>query len=171
MPWYAIAFSIMATQASAITFISTTGQSYVDGMRFVQFYFGLPIAMIILSVTLVPNWQCEVPTREAKEIIAALEHQVISVGPESSLDCLDGVIYALLIVGDFNSVQFKRSNESPAEWQPTPSGGAGSVAIFGGVAETTEVKAICLPIRSPGNSGRSILAFPSSAAAMVRSGY
>jgi Na+/proline symporter len=54
MPWYAMAFSIMATQASAITFISTTGQSYVDGMRFVQFYFGLPIAMIILSVTLVP---------------------------------------------------------------------------------------------------------------------
>ena len=54
MPWYAIAFSIMATQTSAITFISTTGQSYVDGMRFVQFYFGLPIAMIILSVTAVP---------------------------------------------------------------------------------------------------------------------
>jgi Na+/proline symporter len=54
MPWYAIAFSIMATQASAITFISTTGQSYVDGMRFVQFYFGLPIAMVILSITLVP---------------------------------------------------------------------------------------------------------------------
>jgi Na+/proline symporter len=54
MPWYAIAFSIMATQASAVTFISTTGQSYVDGMRFVQFYFGLPFAMIILSFTLVP---------------------------------------------------------------------------------------------------------------------
>src|SRR6202140_1179356 len=54
MPWYAMALSIMATQASAVTFISTTGQSYVDGMRFVQFYFGLPIAMIILSVTLVP---------------------------------------------------------------------------------------------------------------------
>src|ERR1700720_1721278 len=54
MPWYAIAFSIMATQASAITFISTTGQSYVDGMRFVQFYFGLPLAMVILSVTAVP---------------------------------------------------------------------------------------------------------------------
>lgn len=54
MPWYAIAFSIMATQASAITFISTTGQSYADGMRFVQFYFGLPIAMVILSFTLVP---------------------------------------------------------------------------------------------------------------------
>ena len=54
MPWYAMALSIMATQASAITFISTTGQSYVDGMRFVQFYFGLPIAMVILSATVVP---------------------------------------------------------------------------------------------------------------------
>jgi len=54
MPWYAIGLSIMATQASAITFISTTGQSYVDGMRFVQFYFGLPLAMVILSATAVP---------------------------------------------------------------------------------------------------------------------
>jgi SSS family transporter len=54
MPWYAMGLSIMATQASAITFISTTGQSYVDGMRFVQFYFGLPIAMVILSATAVP---------------------------------------------------------------------------------------------------------------------
>jgi Na+/proline symporter len=54
MPWYAMALSIMATQASAITFISTTGQAYVDGMRFVQFYFGLPIAMIIISMTAVP---------------------------------------------------------------------------------------------------------------------
>ena len=54
MPWYAMALSIMATQASAITFISTTGQSYVDGMRFVQAYFGLPIAMVILCATVVP---------------------------------------------------------------------------------------------------------------------
>jgi Na+/proline symporter len=54
MPWYAMGLSIMATQASAITFISTTGQSYIDGMRFVQFYFGLPVAMIILSATAVP---------------------------------------------------------------------------------------------------------------------
>ena len=54
MPWYAMALSIMATQASAVTFISTTGQSYVDGMRFVQFYFGLPLAMVILSFTAVP---------------------------------------------------------------------------------------------------------------------
>ena len=54
MPWYAMALSIMATQASAITFISTTGQSYVDGMRFVQFYFGLPLAMVVLCATAVP---------------------------------------------------------------------------------------------------------------------
>jgi len=54
MPWYAMGLSIMATQASAITFISTTGQSYVDGMRFVQFYFGLPVAMVILCATAVP---------------------------------------------------------------------------------------------------------------------
>src|ERR1035437_7064480 len=54
MPWYAMGLSIMATQAGAVTFISTTGQSYVDGMRFVQFYFGLPIAMVILSATAVP---------------------------------------------------------------------------------------------------------------------
>ena len=54
MPWYAVALSVMATQASAVTFISTPGQSYVDGMRFVQFYFGLPLAMIILSYTAVP---------------------------------------------------------------------------------------------------------------------
>jgi solute:Na+ symporter, SSS family len=54
MPWYAMGLSIMATQASAITFISTTGQSYTDGMRFVQFYFGLPVAMVILCATAVP---------------------------------------------------------------------------------------------------------------------
>ena len=54
MKWHAMLFSIMATQASAITFISTPGQAYVDGMRFVQFYLGLPIGMIILSVTAVP---------------------------------------------------------------------------------------------------------------------
>jgi len=54
MKWYTVALSIMATQASAVTFTSTPGQAYVDGMRFVQFYFGLPIAMIILSITAVP---------------------------------------------------------------------------------------------------------------------
>lgn len=54
MPWYAMGLSILATQASAITFISTTGQGFVDGMRFVQFYFGLPVAMVILCATAVP---------------------------------------------------------------------------------------------------------------------
>ena len=54
MPWYAMGLSILATQASAITFISTTGQGHVDGLRFVQFYFGLPVAMVILSATAVP---------------------------------------------------------------------------------------------------------------------
>src|SRR3989304_8424944 len=53
-PWYAVTISIMATQASAITFLSTPGQAYVDGMRFIQFYIGLPIAMVILSITAVP---------------------------------------------------------------------------------------------------------------------
>lgn len=55
-PWYMITLSIMATQASAITFLSAPGQAYVDGMRFVQFYLGLPIAMVILCVTAVPHF-------------------------------------------------------------------------------------------------------------------
>jgi len=54
MPWYAIGLSVMATQASAITLVGTTGQGYVDGMRFIQIYFGLPLAMVILCFTLVP---------------------------------------------------------------------------------------------------------------------
>ncbi len=54
LPWWAVGLSVMATQLSAITLVGTTGQGYADGMRFVQFYFGLPIAMVILSVTLVP---------------------------------------------------------------------------------------------------------------------
>lgn len=54
MPWYAMALSIMATQASAITFISTTGLGYSDGMRFVQFYFGLPFAMVAIASFAVP---------------------------------------------------------------------------------------------------------------------
>ena len=52
--WWGIGISIMATQASAITFLSTPGQAFNDGMGFIQFYFGLPIAMIILSVTFIP---------------------------------------------------------------------------------------------------------------------
>ncbi|MCG8383919.1 MAG: sodium:solute symporter [Cytophagales bacterium] len=52
--WWTIGLSIMATQASAITFLSTPGQAYTDGMRFVQFYFGLPLAMIIISIFFLP---------------------------------------------------------------------------------------------------------------------
>ncbi len=54
MPWWAVGLSVMATQLSAITLVGTTGQGYSDGLRFVQFYYGLPLAMIILCVTLVP---------------------------------------------------------------------------------------------------------------------
>src|SRR5688572_2221329 len=54
IPWWAAGISVMATQLSAITMIGTTGQAFSDGMRFIQFYFALPLAMIILSVTLVP---------------------------------------------------------------------------------------------------------------------
>jgi Na+/proline symporter len=54
MPWYTVGLSVMATQASAITFLSAPGQAYSDGMRFVQFYFGLPLATIVLCTTFVP---------------------------------------------------------------------------------------------------------------------
>src|SRR6478752_10577545 len=54
MKWWMIGVSIMATQASAVTFLSTPGQAIEDGMRFIQFYFGLPLAMVIISVTMVP---------------------------------------------------------------------------------------------------------------------
>lgn len=54
LPWYHVCLSVMATQASAITFLSLPGLAYSDGMRFVQFYFGLPIAMIVLCITFIP---------------------------------------------------------------------------------------------------------------------
>ena len=54
LPWYHVTLSVMATQASAITFLSAPGQAYTDGMRFVQFYFGLPLAMIVISITFIP---------------------------------------------------------------------------------------------------------------------
>lgn len=54
MPWYIVLLGIMATQASAITFISAPGQAYTDGMRFVQYYFGLPVAMIVISISFIP---------------------------------------------------------------------------------------------------------------------
>lgn len=54
MPWYLVLLSIMGTQASAITFLSAPGQAYTDGMRFVQYYFGLPLAMVIICIFFVP---------------------------------------------------------------------------------------------------------------------
>jgi len=54
MPWYLVLLSIMGTQASAITFLSAPGQAFTDGMRFVQYYFGIPIAMVVLCITFMP---------------------------------------------------------------------------------------------------------------------
>ncbi|HME89983.1 MAG TPA: sodium:solute symporter, partial [Myxococcaceae bacterium] len=66
--WHTIGLSIMATQASAITFLSVPGQAYEDGMGFVQFYFGLPIAMVILSATIVPIY-CRLKVYTAYEYL------------------------------------------------------------------------------------------------------
>jgi len=54
LPWYMVMLSVIGTQASAVTFLSGPGQAYTDGMRFVQYYFGLPLAMIVLCITFVP---------------------------------------------------------------------------------------------------------------------
>src|SRR6476661_8771763 len=54
MPWYLVLLSIMGTQASAVTFLSGPGQAYADGMRFVQYYFGMPLAMVVICITFVP---------------------------------------------------------------------------------------------------------------------
>ncbi|MFN5134045.1 MAG: sodium:solute symporter family transporter, partial [Chitinophagaceae bacterium] len=54
MPWYLVLLGIMGTQASAITFLTAPGQAYTDGMGFIQNYFGLPLAMIVVSITFVP---------------------------------------------------------------------------------------------------------------------
>src|SRR5689334_15829037 len=52
--WWVVGFSVVATQLSAVTFLSTPGQGYLDGMRFVQFYFGLPLAMIVICAVFIP---------------------------------------------------------------------------------------------------------------------
>lgn len=56
LPWYQVMFSVIATQASAITFLSAPGQAYTDGMRFVQFYFGMPLAMIVVCAVFLPRF-------------------------------------------------------------------------------------------------------------------
>ena len=57
LPWYMVLLSIMGTQASAVTYLSGPGQAYTDGMRFVQYYFGLPLAMVVVCITFVPMFQ------------------------------------------------------------------------------------------------------------------
>src|SRR4030095_4258777 len=57
LPWYMVLLGIMGTQAGAITYLSGPGQAYTDGMRFVQYYFGLPLAMIVICITFVPIFQ------------------------------------------------------------------------------------------------------------------
>ncbi|HTQ65591.1 MAG TPA: sodium:solute symporter [Puia sp.] len=57
VPWYIVLLSIMGTQASAVTFLSAPGQAYTDGMRFVQYYFGLPLAMVVLCIAFVPAFR------------------------------------------------------------------------------------------------------------------
>ena len=69
--WWLIGLSIIATQTSAITFLSTPGQAYVDGMRFVQFYFGLPLAAVVLSITFIPLYH-RLKVSTAYEILQAL---------------------------------------------------------------------------------------------------
>lgn len=59
MPWYLVLFGIMGTQASAITFLSAPGQAYTDGMRFVQYYFGLPFAMVVIGIFFLPAFQSQ----------------------------------------------------------------------------------------------------------------
>lgn len=59
MPWYVVLLGVMATQASAITFLSAPGQAFTDGMRFVQYYFGLPLAMIVIAVTFIPMFRAQ----------------------------------------------------------------------------------------------------------------
>ncbi len=57
LPWYNVGLSVIATQVSAITFLSVPGQAYSDGLRFIQFYFGLPLAMVVLCITFIPIFQ------------------------------------------------------------------------------------------------------------------
>src|SRR4051794_41884530 len=68
MPWYLVLLSIMGTQASAITFLTGPGQAYSDGMRFVQYYFGLPLAMIVIAIFFVPVF-CRLKVYTAYEFL------------------------------------------------------------------------------------------------------
>ena len=68
VPWYMVLLGIMGTQASAVTFLSAPGQAYTDGMRFVQYYFGLPLAMVVISISFVPVY-CRLKVYTAYEFL------------------------------------------------------------------------------------------------------
>src|SRR3954470_12819025 len=68
LPWYIVLLSIMGTQASAITFLTGPGQAYSDGMRFVQYYFGLPLAMVVIAIFFVPVF-CKLKVYTAYEFL------------------------------------------------------------------------------------------------------
>ena len=72
LPWWVAGLSVMATQLSAITLVGTTGQGYATGLRFIQFYFGLPLAMILLSLTLVPFFHRAIPREDTPPAVVKL---------------------------------------------------------------------------------------------------
>ena len=94
LPWWAVGLTVMATQMSAITLVGTTGQGYADGMRFVQFYFGLPVAMIILSLTLVPFFY-------RAKVYTAYEYLERRFGPSARvISVIIQVIYRTNVLGN-----------------------------------------------------------------------
>ena len=121
MSWFLILLSIMGTQASAITFLSAPGQAYTDGMRFVQYYFGLPLAMVVLCITFIPMYhklkvftayefleqRFDVKTRTLASILFLIQ-RALSTGisiyaPSIILSSLLGwnIYYTNLVMGGF----------------------------------------------------------------------
>ena len=117
MPWYAMGLSVMATQASAITLVGTTGQAYVDGMRFIQIYFALPIAMVILCFTLVPLfYRARVFT--AYEVSGAALRSAHPLPHEPSLPVWEGAVRSRgdlrAVGGPFGRLLARRDRHDPA---------------------------------------------------------
>src|ERR687897_677886 len=97
IPWWAAGLSVMATQLSAITMIGTTGQGYNDGLRFIQFYFALPLAMVILCVTLVPGWN--LPMRARTITMPAVLYTMF--GGVQAVTWTDVKVMVLIVFGMF----------------------------------------------------------------------
>ncbi len=139
MPWYAMGLSVMATQASAITLVGTTGQAYVDGMRFIQIYLGLPIAMVILCVTLVPLFyrarvftayeyleaRCGSRTRTLTSLLflfgRALSGAVVIYAPSVVLSVVFALdeTWTILIIGGFATVYTALGGMRAVMWVET----------------------------------------------------